>query len=95
MKTASKISEELAEVRDELQGIVSLATKEDRELSADEQTRVSAITDESIPELTKALESRNKLDAEIKAIAASRLAPRIDKQERQASNDPATQRASE
>ena len=93
MKTASKLKEELSEVQDELQGIVNLATKEDRELSAEEQTRVSVITDETIPALTKSLEGRNKLDAEIKAIAASRLTPQIDQQELLASDEPAAQRA--
>lgn len=85
MRTAKQISEDIATVQDELEAIVSVATKEERELSDEEQTRVDAITNDQLPKLQGALERRQKIDSEIKALAAKRLTPEIDRQEIEAS----------
>lgn len=84
MRTAKAIREDLDEVRDELQAIVNIATKEERELSAEEKTRVDEITDSVLPNLEKSLETREKVDNEIKVAAAARMAPQIERQQQEA-----------
>jgi HK97 family phage major capsid protein len=93
MKSAKQIQEMLAESRDELEAIVAVATKEERELSDDEQARVAAITDEEIPKLNKSLELVQKIDAEKHARAASRMSAQIDRQQLEEIDEPAAKRA--
>jgi len=80
MKTAKQIREEIDAARVELNAIVALATEEARELAAEEQTRVAEITDTLLPGLEKSLETRNKVDSEIKAANAARIAAELDRQ---------------
>lgn len=82
MKTHAALLEEKTEIQDELKAIVAVAEKEERELSSEEDTRVEEIT-ASIADLDTKIERRQKIDAEIKAAAASRLTAQIDTQERE------------
>ncbi len=87
MRSAQQIREQLDALRDELDAIVNVATKEDRELSEEENARIAAITDSEIPQASEALERRQKIDAERKAAAASRLSQEIDAKQAEDAQD--------
>ena len=81
MRSAKQIREEIDALRDELEAIVAVATKEERELNEEEQARVTHIVENAIPQAEKARDTRDKIDAERKAAGAARLAEEIDDQQ--------------
>lgn len=86
MRSAKALREDLDALRDELQAIVAVAEKENRELSAEENERTEELTETLIPALNAAIERRMKIDAEMKANATARLASRLQDQEDKADN---------
>lgn len=82
MKTLRALQEDLIEVQDEYKAIVAVAEEQERELSDEENTRLEEISNE-VEALGTKIERRQKIDANIKAAAASRLTAQIDKQERE------------
>lgn len=88
MRSAIQIQEAIGSLNDELAAIVAAAESDSRELTDEENSRVDAITDAELPELHTALERRQKIDTQRKAIAANRLAPELDRQELEAADSP-------
>lgn len=73
MRTASQIQEEINDLRDELDGIVAVTEKEERDPSAEEGARLAQLADDLIPDLQAKLKTALKIDKERKERAATRL----------------------
>lgn len=81
MLTARQIQDNLGEVRDELDAIIAVAEREERELSADESKRVTEIVDVVCPELNKQLVTATKVDRERASRSAKRFNEEIEQQQ--------------
>ncbi len=81
MRTAREIQDNLGEVRDELDAIIAVAEREERELSADESKRVTEIVDTVVPELNKQLVTATKIDRERAQRSAKRFNEEIEAQQ--------------
>lgn len=81
MKTAQQIKDQLAELRDELDAIIAVAEREERDLSEEESSRVNEITDGLIPHLNKQLKTAIKIDQERNNRAVQRLDAEITAQQ--------------
>ena len=55
MRTAREIQDNISEVRDELDAIIAVAEREERDLTGDESKRVTEIVDVIVPELNTQL----------------------------------------
>lgn len=84
MRTAREIQDNLNEVRDELDAIIAVAEREERDLSADESKRVAEIVDTVVPELNKQLVTATKIDRERAQRVAKRFSDEIDAQQQAA-----------
>lgn len=80
MRTATQIQEEINDLRDELDGIVAVTEKEERDPSAEEAARLTSLADELIPDLQAKLKTALKIDRERKERAATRLKEQLDVQ---------------
>ena len=72
MRSAHQIKENIGEVRDELDAIIAVSEREERDLDEQETARVTEITDTIIPGLTKQLKTATKIDRERQMRAAKR-----------------------
>lgn len=72
MRSAHEIKENIGEVRDELDAIIAVSEREERDLDENETARVTEITDTIIPGLTKQLKTATKIDRERQMRAAKR-----------------------
>ena len=81
MRTARDIQANINDLRDELDAIIAVSEREERDLTDDETNRVSAITDEMIPALSKQLRTVTKIDQERNARAAKRINEEIEAQQ--------------
>jgi HK97 family phage major capsid protein len=82
MKTVIALGEEIDSQIDELQALIALAEKEERELTDEEVSRSEELT-ASVESLRSKQEHRRKLDDQIKLQAASRLGKQIDEHQNQ------------
>lgn len=73
MRSASEIKQAIDDAREEVDAIVAVAERENRELVGDEAARVSALLDTEIPKLNKQMETAAKIQAERNARATSRI----------------------
>lgn len=80
MRTAAQIKEEIHDLRDELDAIVAVSEREERDLSEDEAARVTEITDVQIPQLNRALKTAIKVDNERMQRANQRFEASLEKQ---------------
>ena len=64
MRTATQIRDSIDALRAELDAIVVVSTKEDRDLTDEEDTRVKAISQTEIPALNKTLATAEAIEAE-------------------------------
>jgi len=72
MRSAHQIKENIGEVRDELDAIIAVSEREERDLDEVETARVTEITDSIIPQLNKQLKTATKIDRERQMRAAKR-----------------------
>lgn len=72
MRSAHQIKENIGEVRDELDAIIAVSEREERDLDETETARVTEITDSIIPQLNKQLKTATKIDRERQMRAAKR-----------------------
>jgi HK97 family phage major capsid protein len=72
MRAAHQIKENIGELRDELDAIIAVSEREDRDLNEEETCRVTEITDTLIPQLNKQLKTATKIDRERQQRAAKR-----------------------
>ena len=73
MRSASEIKQAIDDAREEVDAIVAVAERENRELVGDEAARVSALLDTEIPKLNKQMETAAKIQSERNARATSRI----------------------
>lgn len=78
MRTVREIQAAIQEARDELDAIISVAEREERELTGDETARVCELTDTAIPALNKQLVTATKIDRERGERSAKRFSDEID-----------------
>jgi HK97 family phage major capsid protein len=78
MKSARELQEAIAELRDELDSIIAVAEREERDLSEDETKRVTDITDTFIPGLNRQLKTATKIDQERNARSVKRANEEVD-----------------
>jgi len=78
MKTAREIQDSLNEIRDELDAIIAVAEKEERELNAEESKRVTEIVDVIVPEQNRQLVTATKIDRERAQRSAKRMNEEIE-----------------
>lgn len=80
MRSALEIKENISDLRDELDAIMAIAEREERELTEDEQNRVTAITEELIPKLNKQYKTAVAVEKERMARSAKRFEEAIESQ---------------
>lgn len=80
MRSSQEIQENIAELRDELDAIVAIAEREEREQTEDEQARLTAITSELIPKLNKQYKTSVAVEKERLMRSAKRFEEAIDAQ---------------
>lgn len=80
MRTAHEIKDSLSDLRDELDAIIAVSEREERDLSEDETARVTEITDTLIPHLNKQLKTATKIDQERRARAEKRFTDELNTQ---------------
>jgi hypothetical protein len=78
MKSSSQIREMKAELTEELDAIVAVTEREERDLSDEEATRCSEITDKLIPTLNKQLKSAFAIEKERNSRMETRMIERIE-----------------
>ena len=64
MRSASEINEQINDMREELDAIVAVAEREERDLNAEESTRVTELADTIIPDLQQKMKTALKIDRE-------------------------------
>lgn len=64
MKSSSQIKEQLAELREELEAIVAVSDREERDLSPEEASRCSEISEKLVPALNKQLKTTLSIETE-------------------------------
>jgi HK97 family phage major capsid protein len=72
MRTAKQINDHISELRDELDAIIAVSEREERDLNEEETARVTEITDSQIPNLTRQLKTATKIDRERQQRAVKR-----------------------
>lgn len=77
MRTASQINEAIDEARDELDAIVAISEREERDLNAEESARVTELAEKTIPSLQANLKTALRIENERNSRAASRLDAQI------------------
>ena len=80
MRSSIEIKENIADLRDELDAIMAISEREDREMNEDEQARVSAITEELIPKLNKQYKTAIAVEKERQQRSAKRFEEAIEAQ---------------
>lgn len=95
MRSSQEIQENIAELRDELDAVIAIAEREEREMTEDETNRVTAITNDLIPRLNKAYKTAVAVEKERLARSAKRFEDAINDQmaEQDALNGTAPQAA--
>jgi HK97 family phage major capsid protein len=78
MRTTRQIQDAISDLRDELDGIISLSEKENRDLNDAETARVTAITDDLIPAETKQLQLVSNVEKELNQRGAKQMHAEID-----------------
>lgn len=78
MKSSSQIREMKAELTEELDAIVAVTEREERDLSDEEAARCSEITDKLIPTLNKQLKSAFAIEKERNSRQETRMIERIE-----------------
>jgi HK97 family phage major capsid protein len=78
MKSSSQIREMKAELTEELDAIVAVTEREERDLSDEEATRCSEITDKLIPTLNKQLKSAFAIEKERNSRMETRMIDKIE-----------------
>jgi HK97 family phage major capsid protein len=81
MRTALEIKENITALRDELDAIVAVTEREQRDLNEDESARVADITEVKIPHLSKQLKTAISVEKEMWNRASKRLNEEIDLQQ--------------
>ena len=77
MKSSSQIREAMAELREELEAIVAVSDREERDLSEEEATRCSEISEKLIPTLNKQMKTALSIEKERTQRAESRAVDMI------------------
>lgn len=90
MRTAREIQDNINELRDELDAIIAVSEREERDLTEDETNRVTKITDDMIPVLGKQLKTVTKIEQERNARATKRVNEEIEAQMAAAGNGEST-----
>jgi len=83
MKTSAQIKDSIDVLRDELDAIIAVSERETRDLSDDESTRCSAISEKEIPALTKQLATASAIEEDRRQRVIARAGNRIADQQRQ------------
>jgi len=78
MRSALEIKENISNLRDELDAIIAVSEREERDLNEDESSRVTEITDTKIPHLNKQLKTAISVEKEMWARASKRASEDID-----------------
>lgn len=88
MRSASQIQDSITEARDELDAIVAISEREERDLNAEESARVTDLAEKVIPDLQAKFKTALKIENERNSRAATRLDAEIAAQrtEREAGN---------
>lgn len=77
MKSSTEYQEAIAELREEMDAIVAVAEREERDLSTDQAKRCSEITDQLIPNLQTHYKTAMSVERERMRMAESRFADQI------------------
>lgn len=85
MRTASEINDQISDMREELDAIVAVAEREERDLNAEESARVTELADTIIPDLQAKMKTALKIDRERKERAATRFTETLAAQSAEAS----------
>lgn len=80
MRSAHEIKESIGDLRDELDAIIAVSEREERDLNEEETSRVTEITDTLIPQMNKQLKTATKIETERQQRAAKRFNEEIDQQ---------------
>lgn len=78
MKSSSQLRETMAELREELDAIVAVSEREERDLSEEESTRCSEISEKLIPTLNKQMKTALSIERERNTRMESRTMERIE-----------------
>jgi hypothetical protein len=78
MKSSSQIREAMAELREELDAIVAVSEREERDLSEEESVRCSEISEKLIPTLNKQMKTALSIEKERCQRMESRTLERIE-----------------
>jgi HK97 family phage major capsid protein len=81
VKTSTEYQEAIAELREEMDAIVAVAEREERDLSTEQQKRCSEITDQLIPNLQTHYKTTLSVERERMKMAESRFADQIKEQQ--------------
>tara|TARA_R110000868_G_scaffold260927_1_gene519040 strand:+ start:758 stop:2128 length:1371 start_codon:yes stop_codon:yes gene_type:complete len=73
MKNASQIKDAIHDLREEMDAIIAVSDREERELNEDESTRCADISEKLIPALSKQMRTALAIDKERQARSASRF----------------------
>jgi gas vesicle protein len=78
VKSSSQLREAMAELREELDAIVAVSEREERDLSEEESTRCSEISEKLIPTLNKQMKTALSIEKERCQRMESRTLERIE-----------------
>lgn len=87
MRTAREIQQNITDLRDEIDAIMSIAEREERDLNEDEGTRVTKITDELLPALNKQHMTVLKIEKEREQRSYNRIAKELEEVAASSGND--------